>query len=64
MKKIVLMLAVVLTSLCASAQYTMVSNIDFPTEDESWGGNSFTSSMGIGYALNDNYMIGARKSGD
>ena len=28
------MVAVVLTSLCASAQYTVVSNVDFPTDND------------------------------
>ena len=64
MKKIVLMLAVALTSLCASAQYTVVSNIDFPAENESWETNNLTSTMGIGYAVSDDYMVGVRKSGD
>ena len=64
MKKIVLMLAVVLTSLCASAQYTIVSNIDFPNESESWETNNLTATMGIGYAICDDFMVGVRKSGD
>ena len=64
MKKIVLMMAVVLTSLCASAQYTVVSNVDFPTDNESWATENVTSSMGIGYSLDGGYMIGLRKSGD
>jgi hypothetical protein len=64
MKKIVLMVAVVLTSLCASAQYTVVSNVDFPTDNESWATENITASMGIGYSLDGGYMIGLRKSGD
>jgi len=64
MKKIVLMLAVVLTSVCASAQYTIVSNIDFPNESESWETDNFTNTMGVGYTLDDTYMVGVRKSGD
>jgi len=64
MKKIVLMVAVVLTSLCASAQYTVVSNVDFPTENESWATENITNSMGVGYSLDGGYMIGLRKNGD
>tara|TARA_R100000656_G_C3846655_1_gene106480 strand:+ start:26 stop:433 length:408 start_codon:yes stop_codon:yes gene_type:complete len=64
MKKIVLILAVALTSLCASAQYTVVSNVGFPDDNESWGTENFTNSMGVGYTLNDSYMVGFRKSGD
>ena len=64
MKKIVLMVAVVLTSLCASAQYTVVSNVDFPTENESWATENITSSMGVGYSLDGGYMIGLRKNGE
>tara|TARA_R110000751_G_C13420244_1_gene440183 strand:- start:78 stop:485 length:408 start_codon:yes stop_codon:yes gene_type:complete len=64
MKKLVLMVVVVLTSLCASAQYTVVSNVDFPTDSESWATENITNSMGIGYSLDNGYMIGLRKSGD
>ena len=64
MKKYVLTIAIALTSLFASAQYTAVSNIDVPNDNESWGSDNFTSSIGIGYTLNDNYMVGLRKNGD
>ena len=64
MKKYILIVVATLTSLVASAQYTMVSNVDFPSDGESWGSGSFTSSLGIGYTLNDDYMMGVRKSGD
>tara|TARA_R110000824_G_scaffold397267_2_gene599827 strand:+ start:2698 stop:3108 length:411 start_codon:yes stop_codon:yes gene_type:complete len=64
MKKYILTIVIALTSLFASAQYTMVSNIDVPNENESWGSDNFTSSMGIGYTLNDDYMVGLRKNGD
>ena len=64
MKKYVLTIAIALTSLFASAQYTAVSNIDVPSDNESWGSDNFTSSLGVGYTLNDDYMIGLRKSGD
>lgn len=57
-------MAVALSSLCASAQYTVVSNIDFPAESESWEMNNITSTMGVGYSLDGGYMIGLRKSGD
>ena len=58
------MVVVVLTSLCASAQYTVISNIDFPTDNEGWATENITNSMGIGYSLDGGYMIGLRKSGD
>ena len=64
MKKIVLVLAGVLTSLCASAQYTVVSNIDFPKDNENWETENITNSIGIGYSLDNGYMIGLRKNGD
>tara|TARA_R110000824_G_scaffold259687_4_gene448377 strand:+ start:54 stop:461 length:408 start_codon:yes stop_codon:yes gene_type:complete len=64
MKKIVLIAAVVLTSLCASAQVAVISNIDFPTENESWATENITSSMGVGYSLDGGYMIGLRKNGE
>jgi len=64
MKKIFLTLAICFTTLLASAQFTMVSSIDKPAEDESWGLSNFTNDIGVGYQATDKIMIGAIKSGD
>jgi hypothetical protein len=64
MKKIVLIAGIVLTSLCASAQYMAVSNINKPTDDESWGFSNFTDNIGVGYQLNDDFVLGVQQSGD
>jgi hypothetical protein len=64
MKKYILTITLALTSLFVSAQYTMVSNLDIPSDGEKWGSENFTSTLGIGYSLDDTYMIGVRKSGE
>ena len=64
MKKIVLIVGIVLTSLCASAQYMVVSNINKPADDESWGFSNFTDNIGVGYQLNDDFVLGVQQSGD
>ena len=64
MKKIVLIVGIVLTSLCASAQYMVVSNINKPADDESWGFSNFTDNIGVGYQLNDDFVFGVQQSGD
>ena len=64
MKKYILTVTIALTSLFASAQYTAISDLDFPEEGQAWGSENFTSSLGIGYTLNDDYMVGIRKSSD
>ena len=64
MKKIFLTLAICFTTLLASAQFTMVSSIDKPAEDESWGMSNFTDNIGMGYQATDKIMVGAIKSGD
>jgi len=64
MKKIVLIVGIVLTSLCASAQYMVVSNINKPADDESWGFSNFTDNIGVGYQLNDDFVFGVQQNGD
>ena len=64
MKKIVLIVGIALTSLCASAQYMVVSNINKPADDESWGFSNFTDNIGVGYQLNDDFVFGVQQNGD
>jgi|TARA_Y100000310_G_scaffold149029_1_gene148328 hypothetical protein len=64
MKKIFLTLAICFTTLLASAQFTMVSSIDKPADNESWGVSNFTDNMGMGYQATDKIMVGVTKGGD
>ena len=52
------------TTLVASAQFMVVTTVDVQEENESWGMESFTNNLGIGYGVNDNIVIGAVKSGE
>ena len=64
MKKLFLTYILAFTTLVASAQIMVVTTVDVPEENESWGMESFTNNLGIGYGVNDNIVIGAVKSGE
>ena len=64
MKKVILTLAVVFTTLVSSAQFMVVSDISQPSDDESWGVGNFTNSIGVGYQVDDNLTVGLRKKDD
>jgi len=64
MKKVILTLAVVFTTLASSAQFMVVSDISQPSDDESWGVGNFTNSIGVGYQVDDNLTVGLRKRDD
>ena len=64
MKKTVLTTVVALFFLSASAQVRVMSNIEQPSDSSSWGVGNFTNSIGVGYQVNDKFMIGLQKNGD
>ena len=64
MKKLFFTLAICLSTLLASAQFTMVSTIEKPAEGEDWEMSNFTNNMGIGYQMSDKIMVGVIKNGD
>ena len=64
MKKIILTISIVFTTLISSAQFVAVSDITQPSDDESWSINNFTNNAGIGYQANENFLFGVRKSGE
>tara|TARA_R100000656_G_C3926463_1_gene123925 strand:- start:441 stop:827 length:387 start_codon:yes stop_codon:yes gene_type:complete len=64
MKKIILTLGIVFTTLASSAQFIAVSDVSQPSDNESWGAGNFTNSIGVGYEVNDKLTMGLRKNGD
>ena len=64
MKKTILTTVVALFCLSASAQYRVMSNVNEPTEGESWGVENFTDNIGVGYQVNNEVMIGVMQNGD
>ena len=64
MKKTILTTIIALFCLSASAQIRVMSNITQPAEDETWGVDNFTNSIGVGYHLNSNIMVGVQQNGD
>ena len=64
MKKTILTTVVALFCLSASAQFRVMSNVNTPEEGASWGANSFTNSLGVGYQVNNDVMVGFQKNGE
>ena len=64
MKKTILTTIVALFCLGASAQITVMSNVNTPEDNETWGVSNFTDNMGVGYQVADKVMVGIQKNGD
>jgi len=64
MKKTILTTVIALFCLSASAQYRVISNVNEPTDSESWGVENFTDNIGVGYQVNNEVMIGVMRNGD
>ena len=64
MKKTILTTMVALFCLSASAQFRVMSNVNTPEEAESWSVDSFTNNLGVGYQVNDKFMVGLQRNGD
>jgi len=64
MKKICLVLAVAFSSICASAQFVATSNINEPSENESWGFSNFTEDLGLGYQISESFIVGLQRNGE
>ena len=67
MKNLIMTIAVALfTTFAASAQFMVVTTVNTPDSDlnEEWGTTNFTDNMGIGYMVNDKYVVGLVKAGE
>ena len=64
MKKTVLTAVVALFCFGASAQYSVMSKINEPSDGESWGFDNFTNNIAVGYQLNNDIMVGVQKNND
>ena len=64
MKKTILTTVVALFCLSASAQFRVMSNVNTPEEDASWGADNFTSNLGFGYQVNNDVLVGLQKNGE
>ena len=64
MKKTILTTVIALFCLSASAQYRVMSNVNEPTDNESWGVENFTDNIGVGYQVNNEVMVGVMQNGD
>ena len=64
MNKLFLASIFALTTIFASAQFTVVSTLNTPAEGESFEVSSITDNLGVGYQVNDKLMVGAVKNGE
>ena len=64
MKKTILTIVVALFYFGASAQYSVMSNINEPSGGESWSLDNFTNNIAVGYQLNNDIMVGIQKNDD
>ena len=51
-------------TIIASAQFSVITTVNTPDENEEWQVSSLTDNMGIGYQVNSKIMVGAVKSGE
>ena len=56
----------ILTSFAASAQFMVVTTVNTPDSDlnEEWGTTNFTDNLGIGYLVNDKFVVGLVRAGE
>ena len=64
MKKVILMTMFAFATMIASAQFSVITTVNMPEEDEGMQISSLTDNMGIGYQVNSKIMVGAVKSGE
>ena len=64
MKKLFLTMTLTFTTLIASAQFMIVTNINQPADDAEWEVSNFTDNMGIGYQFDDKMTVGIMKNGE
>ena len=64
MRKTILTTVAALFCLGASAQYSIISSVNEPSEGDSWGFENFTENVGVGYQMNNDIMIGIMQNGD
>ena len=64
MKKTLLTLITICTTLIASAQFSVVISISIPEEGEEIKFKDITDNIGIGYEINDQIMAGVVKNGE
>ena len=57
-------MAVIFSTLIASAQFMVVTTVNQPADSAEWGMDNFTDNLGIGYYVNDRCVVGVVKSGD
>ena len=67
MKNLIMTMAVaIMTTFAASAQFMVVTTVNTPDSDlnEEWGTTNFTDNLGIGYLVNDKFVVGLVKAGE
>ena len=55
-------MAVIFSTLIASAQFMVVTTVSQPADSAEWGMSNFTDNLGIGYHVNDCCVVGVVRS--
>ena len=61
MKKLFLTAVIALSTLVASAQFVVITTYVAPEDGADWETTSLTDKIGVGYTLNDKYVVGVVK---
>ena len=64
MKKLLLTTIIALGTLCESAQFKIMTNVEHPADNEDWSVENFTNDIAVGYQINDAVMLGVKKNGE
>ena len=64
MKKFLLTTVTILTTLCTSAQFSVMTTISSVEDDAGETTYNFTDKLGIGYQVSENILVGITKDGE
>ena len=64
MKKLLLTTITILTTICASAQFSVMTTINSVEDNAGEKTYNFTDKIGVGYQVNEKLMVGATKDGE
>ena len=64
MRKLLLTTVTILATLCASAQFSVLTTINSVEDDAGENTYNFTDKLGIGYQVNEKIMVGLTKDGE
>ena len=64
MKKLLLTIFTILTTICASAQFSALTTINSVEDEAGEATYNFTDKLGVGYQVNESLMVGVTMDGE